>query len=70
MQRIDVVFGQHAQAIGISVPEFQSIMDGLNHRRRPATLAEVANVAAFVASDHASGITGTVINLSGGAIHD
>ena len=67
---IDVVFGQHAKAIGISVAEFQSIMDGLTHRKRPATLAEVANVAAFIASDHASGITGTVINLSGGAIAD
>jgi NAD(P)-dependent dehydrogenase (short-subunit alcohol dehydrogenase family) len=67
---IGVVFGQHAKTIGISVPEFQSIVDGLNHRKRPATLAEVANVAAFVASDRASGITGTVINLSGGAVHD
>jgi NAD(P)-dependent dehydrogenase (short-subunit alcohol dehydrogenase family) len=67
---IDVVFGQHADAIGISVAEFQSIMAGLSHRKRPATLAEVANVAAFIASDHASGLTGTVINLSGGAVTD
>jgi NAD(P)-dependent dehydrogenase (short-subunit alcohol dehydrogenase family) len=67
---IDVVFGQHAKAIGISVPEFQAMMNNLNHRNRPATLAELANVAAFVASDQASGITGSVVNLSGGAIAD
>jgi NAD(P)-dependent dehydrogenase (short-subunit alcohol dehydrogenase family) len=67
---IDVVFGQHAKAIGISVAEFQAMMDGLTHRKRAATLAEVANVAAFIASDQASAITGTVINLSGGAITD
>jgi NAD(P)-dependent dehydrogenase (short-subunit alcohol dehydrogenase family) len=67
---IDVVFGQHAKAHGVSVPEFQAMMDGLTHRRRPATLAELANTAAFIASDKASAITGTVINLTGGAITD
>ncbi len=67
---IDVVFGQHAKAIGISVAEFQAMMDGLTHRKRPATLAEVAKTAAFIASDQGSAITGTVINLSGGAITD
>jgi len=35
-----------------------------------ATLAELANAAAFIASDEASAITGTVINLTGGAITD
>jgi enoyl-[acyl-carrier-protein] reductase (NADH) len=33
-------------------------------------LDEVANVAAFVASDKASGMTGTMVNLSMGALDD
>jgi len=32
------------------------------------TLAELANVAVFVASDQASGMTGTVVNLSMGSL--
>jgi enoyl-[acyl-carrier-protein] reductase (NADH) len=34
------------------------------------TLEEVANVAVFVASDKASGMTGTTVNLSMGALAD
>ncbi len=35
-------------------------------RRRVPTLSEVANTAAFIASDRVSAMTGTVVNLSGG----
>ncbi|MEO8397049.1 MAG: SDR family oxidoreductase, partial [Chloroflexota bacterium] len=38
--------------------------------KRTATLADVGNVAAFVASDHARTITSTEINISCGAIVD
>lgn len=38
--------------------------------RRLPTLAEVANVAAFMASDHASAMTGTVANVTAGSIVD
>jgi enoyl-[acyl-carrier-protein] reductase (NADH) len=34
------------------------------------TLAEVANVAVFMASDQASGMTGTTVNLTMGALDD
>jgi enoyl-[acyl-carrier-protein] reductase (NADH) len=34
------------------------------------TLAEVANVAAFMASDKASGMTGTTVNLTMGSLAD
>lgn len=44
--------------------------DQENHRRRLATLAEMANVAAFAASDAASAMTGTVVNLSMGTLDD
>ena len=35
---------------------------------RLPTLAEVANLAVFMASDHASAMTGTVVNLTCGSI--
>jgi enoyl-[acyl-carrier-protein] reductase (NADH) len=34
------------------------------------TLDEVANVAAFAASDRASGMTGTTVNLTMGSLDD
>jgi NAD(P)-dependent dehydrogenase (short-subunit alcohol dehydrogenase family) len=67
---IEVVFGQHANALGIPAEQFQAMAEGLTHRRRLPTLAEVANAAAFVASDQASAMTGTVVNLSGGTLVD
>jgi enoyl-[acyl-carrier-protein] reductase (NADH) len=42
----------------------------MTHRKRLSTLAEVADTAVFLASDKASGITGTVANLTGGMIVD
>lgn len=38
--------------------------------KRPATLSDVGNVAAFLASDHARTITATEINISCGALMD
>src|SRR5262249_11812858 len=67
---IDVVFGLHAKAIGISREQFLGVVEGMTHRKRSSTLAEVANMAAFLASDKASGMTGTVANLTGGMIVD
>ena len=40
------------------------------HTRRVMALGEVANMAAFMASDRASGMTGTTVNLSMGALGD
>jgi NAD(P)-dependent dehydrogenase (short-subunit alcohol dehydrogenase family) len=67
---IDVVFGAHAKAIGIEREQFQRMMEDMAHTRRSGTLAELANAAVFVASDGASGLTGTVINLTGGKAID
>jgi len=67
---IDVVFGIHAKAAGITRQQFQTLVEGMTHRRRLTTLLELANVAAFVASDGASAMTGTVANLTGGEIVD
>ena len=67
---IDVVFGLHAKAIGISREQFQSMIEQMSHRRCSTTLAELADVAALMASDRAVAMTGTVANLTGGIIVD
>jgi NAD(P)-dependent dehydrogenase (short-subunit alcohol dehydrogenase family) len=67
---IDVVYSQHANTIGITIDQYQAMLDGLTHRKRAGTLAEVANVAAFLACDQASILTGTVVNMSGGSTAD
>jgi NAD(P)-dependent dehydrogenase (short-subunit alcohol dehydrogenase family) len=67
---IDVVFGLHARANGIAQEEFRAAMAANTHRKRATTLAELAEVAAFVASDRAAAMTGTVANLTGGIIVD
>jgi enoyl-[acyl-carrier-protein] reductase (NADH) len=38
--------------------------------RRLTTLAEVADMAVFMASDRASAVTGTAVNLTCGAVVD
>ena len=67
---IEVVFGLHAETMGISREQFQGFVESLTHRKRSSTLAEVADTAAWLASDYASGITGAVVNLTGGLIVD
>jgi NAD(P)-dependent dehydrogenase (short-subunit alcohol dehydrogenase family) len=63
-------FERYATAAGLSPTEYQARHENMTHLRRLTTLAELANVAAFVASDQASAMTGTVVNLTGGAIVD
>jgi NAD(P)-dependent dehydrogenase (short-subunit alcohol dehydrogenase family) len=63
---IEEVFGLHAKAMGIKREEVQAMMELPTLRRRLPTLSEVANTAAFIASERVSAMTGTVINLSGG----
>lgn len=67
---IDVVFGLHAKTHGITQEQFTAMTSSMTHRKRATTLAELADVAAFVASDQAAAITGTVVNLTGGIIVD
>lgn len=67
---IEVVFGLHAKAIGVSPDQFRAMIEGMTHRKRSSTLAELANAAVFVASDAGGGLTGAVVNLTGGLIAD
>jgi NAD(P)-dependent dehydrogenase (short-subunit alcohol dehydrogenase family) len=69
-ETIDVVFGLHAKALGITPEQFQGFVESLTHRKRSTSVAEVAEFAAFLASDKASAMTGTVANLTGGLIVD
>lgn len=65
------LFTQPAAAAGQSVQEFLEggLAQGTLLKRLP-TLAEVAETAAFLASDRAGAMTGTVANLSVGAVAD
>ena len=64
------VYAAKADALGISWEQFQGYLAGTTHPQRVMTLEEVASVAAFVASDRASGMTGTTVNLTMGSLDD
>jgi enoyl-[acyl-carrier-protein] reductase (NADH) len=49
---------------------FQEALASRTHTHRLSNLAEIANVAVFMASDKASGMTGTIVNLSMGSLDD
>jgi NAD(P)-dependent dehydrogenase (short-subunit alcohol dehydrogenase family) len=65
---IDVVFGAHAKALGIGRDQFEAMVDGMSHTRRPTTLSELTGTAVFLASELAGGLTGTVVDLTAGKI--
>jgi NAD(P)-dependent dehydrogenase (short-subunit alcohol dehydrogenase family) len=67
---IEEVFGLHAKAYGITTEQFRNQSAELTHRRRLPTLQELAEVVTFTASDRASAMTATMVNLSLGAIAD
>jgi NAD(P)-dependent dehydrogenase (short-subunit alcohol dehydrogenase family) len=64
------VYDLKADALGITWEQFQGYLGGSTHPQRVMTLDEVANVAAFMASDRASGMTGTTVNLTMGSLDD
>jgi NAD(P)-dependent dehydrogenase (short-subunit alcohol dehydrogenase family) len=59
-----------AKASGMTWEQFQGYLAGTTHTRRVMTLSEMASVAVFVASDKASGMTGTTVNLTMGSLDD
>jgi NAD(P)-dependent dehydrogenase (short-subunit alcohol dehydrogenase family) len=63
-------FERYAKAAGLNLAEYHARHESMTHLRRLTTLAELANVAVFMASDQASAMTGTVANLTGGTIVD
>ena len=55
---------------GMTWEQFQGYLASTTHPKRVLKLAEVANVAAFMASDEASGMMGTTVNLTMGSLDD
>ena len=55
---------------GVTWDQFQAYLANSTHARRVMTLEEMANVAGFTASDKASGMTGTIVNLTMGSLDD
>ena len=63
-------FEARAKVSGMTWEQFQVSLASRNHARRLMTLSEMANVAVFMASDKASGMTGTTVNLTMGSLDD
>ena len=63
-------FEPRAKASGMTWEQFQEFLASRTHARRLMTLEEMTNVAVFMASDKASGMTGTTVNLTMGSLDD
>ncbi len=59
-----------AAASGLTWEQWQERLASRTHGGRLMTPEELAHVAAFVASDRASGLTGTTVNLTMGSLDD
>ena len=58
------------RAAGTSWEQWQQMLAARTHPRRLMTLEEMANVAVFLASDRATGIMGSTVNLTLGTLDD
>jgi NAD(P)-dependent dehydrogenase (short-subunit alcohol dehydrogenase family) len=59
-----------AKPRGFTYEQFEAQLAASTHPRRVQRVAEVANMAVFLASDRASAITGTTVNLTMGSAAD
>jgi NAD(P)-dependent dehydrogenase (short-subunit alcohol dehydrogenase family) len=63
-------FDAKAEAMGYTLEQFEAYLAGAGHRQRAMTVEEVAAMAVCLASDRASGMTGTTVNLTLGSMDD
>jgi NAD(P)-dependent dehydrogenase (short-subunit alcohol dehydrogenase family) len=63
-------FEPRAKVSGMTLEQFEQVGASRTHTRRLSTLAELASMAVFMASDKATGMTGTTVNLSMGSLDD
>jgi NAD(P)-dependent dehydrogenase (short-subunit alcohol dehydrogenase family) len=63
-------FEPRAKASGMTWEQWQERLASRTHARRLMTLEEIANMAVLVASEKASGMTGTIVNLTMGSLDD
>jgi NAD(P)-dependent dehydrogenase (short-subunit alcohol dehydrogenase family) len=59
-----------AEVLGVSWEQWLELLASRTHPRRLLAMEEVADLAAFMASDKAGGITGTTVNLTMGSLDD
>jgi NAD(P)-dependent dehydrogenase (short-subunit alcohol dehydrogenase family) len=64
------IFEIKIKGSGMTWEKFQELLASTTHPRRVMTLDETANMAVFMASDKASGMTGTTVNLTMGSLDD
>jgi NAD(P)-dependent dehydrogenase (short-subunit alcohol dehydrogenase family) len=69
-ETIKEIFESRAKTSGVTWEQFAGYLAGTNHPNRFLTLAETANVAVFMASDKASGMMGSTVNVTMGALDD
>ena len=67
---VDEVFDIQAKSAGISRAEFQRRIEDTTLLKRLPSLADISNVASFMASDKARGITAAVVNVTCGGMVD
>jgi enoyl-[acyl-carrier-protein] reductase (NADH) len=67
---IKEAYEPRARASGKTWEQWQEMLASRTHPRRLMTLEEMADVAVFMASDKASGMTGTIVNLTMGSLDD
>ncbi|MDE9573026.1 SDR family oxidoreductase [Citrobacter portucalensis] len=63
------IFSAKAQSMGLTVDQWLGGAAQSTMLARLPTLAQIAEVMTFLASDHASAMTATVVNITGGATH-
>jgi NAD(P)-dependent dehydrogenase (short-subunit alcohol dehydrogenase family) len=63
-------FEPRAKASDMTWEQWQEMLASRTHTRRLMTLEEMANTAVFVASDKATAMTGTTVNLTMGRLDD
>jgi NAD(P)-dependent dehydrogenase (short-subunit alcohol dehydrogenase family) len=64
------VFEAKADQMKMTWEQFQGYLANMTHPRRVMVLDEVASMAVLMASDNASGMTGTTVNLTMGSLDD
>lgn len=63
-------FEPRAKAAGMTWEQWRELLASRTHARRLMTLEEMASMAVFMASEKASGMTGTTVNLTMGSLDD
>lgn len=67
---IKEAYEPRAMASGMTWEQWQEMLASKTHARRLMTREETANMAVFMASDKASGMTGMTVNLTMGNLDD